>query len=41
MADIEDLPVELLADFLVALRVYFLFLERARDFMEVTKVLLE
>ena len=41
MADIKDLPVELLADFLVVLRVYFLLLERARDFMEVTKVLLE
>ena len=37
MGDIKDLLVELLADFLV----YFLFLERARDFTEVTKVLVE
>ena len=37
MVDIKDLLVELLADFLV----HFLFLERVRDFMEVTKVLLE
>lgn len=37
MVDIKDLLVELLADFLV----HFLSLERARDFMEVTKVLLE